>query len=68
MVWTAVFSALIVGAIGFTVWQEVDGHGTQDLQREMNRRRAEERERREREAEEEMELQQGKESRPENER
>jgi uncharacterized protein HemX len=68
MVWTAVFSALIVGAIGFTVWQEVDGHGTQKLQREKNRRRAEERERREREAEEEMELQQGKESRPENER
>jgi hypothetical protein len=68
MVWTAVFSALIVGAIGFTVWQEVDGHGTQDLQREMNRRRAEERERREREAEEEMELQQQNESRPANER
>ena len=51
MVWTAVFSALIVGAIGFTVWQEVDGHQTQELQREMNRRRAEERERREMEME-----------------
>jgi hypothetical protein len=54
MLWTAVFSALIVGAIGFTVWQEVDGHETQDLQRERNRRRAEERERLER-----MELAEG---------
>jgi hypothetical protein len=54
MLWTAVFSALIVGAIGFTVWQEVDGHETQDVQRERNRRRAEERERLER-----MELAEG---------
>jgi hypothetical protein len=68
MVWTAVFSALIVGAIGFTVWQEVDGHETQELQREMNRRRAEERERREREEMEEMELQQQNKSQAANER
>jgi hypothetical protein len=43
--WTLVFSVLVIGAIGFTVWQEVDGHETQNAQREANRRFAEERER-----------------------
>jgi hypothetical protein len=43
--WALVFSALVVGAIGFTVWQEVEGHETQSAKREANRRFAEERER-----------------------
>jgi hypothetical protein len=47
LAWTAAFSAIVLGAIGFTVWQEVDGHETQNAQREANRRSAEERERRE---------------------